>query len=1191
MVVSSADLFAAVTAPAHPDKLSMILNLKSHVKRDFVNIAEVPKYLEALSVAIDSTDANLSTNAFSVLCHMVKRVSIQDSSGKVLKQHSFLVLPILINHLNGKAPQRTSSRKALEAYWLLAPRKVEDSLRDFGFVHTNDTVAVECVRWLSHVVLSINPHFKLDLLLPSLVKLLKRTATEDAVKEFLKGFYLLKHNRVYRYDLQRELDVQGIPRTAVDLGDEKPLAKAPEPKPEPKPVARSRPPSRATIPLKPSDADTSIVSKVPNYALDTSIQALEVSDSRHLASQVEALLPAFTDKETETNWGARERAIVTLRRLVRGTASSYPSDLVACIRDASECVCKAITSLRTTLSSHGCQLVKELALFLKESFDPLVDHFLPTLLKLCSATKNIASTNANMAICIIFLNVSFSPRWFQKVLAAANEKNVSPRSYAGLWLQITLSRFANSPTFHAPHGQNNTTGVDVAKRVLHKILADANPTVRQTAKDAYWCFWSYYKADAEATLATCEPNVIKGVERAKPRHLGAPLPLLQPKLSRPSIKEAIMARNRELGRPPSRLLSRPLMESLERPASRKASSRSLNRTGLLQQLPKAPTPEPENARDPIVKFLSSDKPEYIEEGIHLLRYAIMGNEKLPVDTERLLHKISVENVNLLRQLFNGDGIIKKSCAFFAPEDFMRVAVLYLDPSDANAALIVSLVSVDGIYNSTSRLLSYAADISNIIDEGLLAMQFIRHKSKIVEGLTGFVLLFLDRIPISDVQFSQLVTALFDLVGLVRSTSSFKVLAQVLVKLSSLNPLGFRTELASLPDTTREDVESIVGMSKPSEATLYNFDTDLTRVAPGAELSPLKVPSDLTMLVPQHRNGPDSTLVIKGQPRLDAEPHFTEVEDIDLDDNHARECVPTDLFAELSDKNQLVEDFEQVTINPIQNFIDKVDPLSKISKNKTIPIFQDGQAPKPYDYSEKNWFNFQLTKMQEEHHSDKSPDELCQLLEEVALTRHQCQALLAFLRGEPTKEQVVQVCELLRKFAASASVYGDLMNGLLVLKQLLVVRAPLEFGEVWHWLCTMVSVPDDALSEMAIAVGETFTECLDVYPGEEVLEMVLAPNSCQMFVLESLYKVLSGPVVVDDTLILRCDALLFPLVEHPQVEMRRLVVMNYGRLVRASRVASTNRPRSEKNAMDLVMQRLPLPQQRLIQYYSEGEEAH
>lgn len=1537
-VVPSEELFNVVTSSntSSEEKLQLIMNLKSHVKRDFVDITQVPKYLESLSVAIDIADPTILSNSFSVLSHLVKRVSIQDRSGDVLRNLSYLVLPIIINRLGDlKSNIKAAAKKALEAYWLTASKEVERAIMDIGLTHNSPKVVIESINWLTYIIVDVNRHFKLDPFVASLVNVLNLFPVENnvylAVKELFKSYYDMKHNRLYKFDLQREFDLQHIPAnikqsilseidlTAAELHVQKrklslsmgisaskttsPPALSSVPAFSPPEIhtadpqmsnvkprlssgslrQTSRPtsltnlnglnrsntishtnshngvsrPSRLTQSVSSSnmqaetssvsdvDAElTKLVQKIPNYALDTSIKGVDCFDGEDLYARITEIMHHFENRETEFNWAARERSIIFLRSLLRGnSADNFPEDLITGFRDVSDAICKAITSLRTTLSSHGCQLAKELALFLKSSADSVLDLLMPTLIKLCSATKNIASTNANMALCIIFLNSSFSYNRMNKILVASNEKNISPRSFSGLWLQIYVTRYHNSHAFLTPNLSTGNNGIDISKKILGKLLNDHNPTVRQSAKDTYWCFWTKFKTEAESFLSGFDLNIIKGVERSKPKGLSSNTAAahgIPPKKTRPSIKDSIIAKNREMKskqreaesgppsrpssrpttRPASRITSRLSVENLDKDlnhrssrifsdSSKKAPNKiigapkrtssvsSLNspvdsirfetrkrsdsatslrsmqgqdghtRVDLNQDLSLEVQPF-DKKNDFILKLLSSNKAGNNHEGVNMLKYAIMCNEELSDETSTLLRKVSIEHPETLKDLLLGESLFKKSCKYFEPEDLIRLCSLLLDASDDTVQLLISVLEVDDIYKSSATILSYIANISNIIDDGQLTMQIIKHKAAMTNMLLELLHKCLDRIPINDGQFIKLVTVLFELINLLQLDDSFTSLSVLFKQLFSINSTLFSTELQMVNDITKDEVERIIGVSRSyeqSEHTNYGGLLDLTKVNFNkiSDTSPLKHNSDFTMLVPSRRAGPDSTIVFNNglaqkqssktlnamdidevkSINLDAEPHFDkEVEDnIDFDDddddneipvNHTIQSdneddnsaenksvdkndefffnkdqapgkdatpiknsassepqnstneltgtprlIPNNIFnnsdgknrGELFSKfnqnesNELVEDFAQVKItelkknqinskdsaqslidkvdsqrselnskDSIQTFIDKVDPFSKMSnKNKPITIFHDDtvsgspQKVKDYNYSELNWFNFQMAKLNAEKSESKPSSEsdksithfqhLCESLRRPETSREDLIELLAYLQEHQSSEyahyfesdgQRLLEDSLWRFFDSRMhDVHKSMiLGGLMILKQLLINRSSMNLDSIWQVLTKLSHQLEDNLNELALAISETFDEILcGMYSTSSLLTCTI--NTLRgyqdenlkyslLFVVDCLAKLLamnSFNLLVDNTIIVQINDVLRPFVEHKDVDVRRLVILSYGRLLKASRVSQISHGNrlensEEKNPMDAILQKFSVPQQKLVEYYSQ-----
>lgn len=1028
--IDSSTLYGIISSSEanNETKLKAIIELKTHVKKDFVDIKQVPEYLEALSKGVKIPDSSILSNSFSVISHLVKRVSMQDSSGEVLKSQSHSTLPLIINKLgDAKNSCRNSAKKALEAYWLSAPSQVERALIEVAFVHRNLKVIEEAILWLDNLIHNINPRFKLSQLLASLVSVLllhyHRKEIVECVGDFFVNYFNLKHNRLYKYDLLKELEVQQVPKVISEtiltrlnqtqnssLSFSESRAKEPDThrldelmsmggslkstrrgdailipgvsessqlSTRPQPRIMTRKPATLTNEDKISNSNSSsmstgvrqnhrrnsstshtvssndlsnlapelepeiekVISKFFSYKIDDSMPSLNIKSTEHLYDVFHGIMTAFNGKETEFNWAAREKNIITMRSIVRGnSAKEYTSDLVTCIKEASDAICKAISSLRTTLCSHGCLLVKESAIILQENIDPVAESFLPTLIKLCSATKHLASVNANIAICTLFINVSYNFRWLQKASAAAYEKSVLPRSYCGTWLQIFLLRFYDNHNFLDHHGSLTVTGIEQFTKTLIKLLGDPNPTVRQSAKDLYWCFWSKFPKEADALLGKLDQNTIKAIERSRtsvaPRISAAEIK--KPKIS---IRETIKARNKEhrqkdvgdsvsgansRSSTPDHLLNvkrdsyhemteaskvnkggitkRNLsLSALGKNGQRQANSVSRikkvsdsgiprllesSRVGSDQEVPpigkartapnSAGSKEPsvlsfDKQRDPILQFLSSNRKELRIEGINLLKYAILGDEDLSHDVNGLLEKISFSDVEILRPLFlTSDELFKKSHKFFKAEDFLRVAFLLIEPMESkHIDTLINIFEVSELYDCVIKLISYTTSLSNLIDNSDLTMQIIRFKSVLIRLIILFLEKALDKAPINDSLFLMLVANLFELVSLLKATALYDVFCELLAKLYSINPTLFTSELQGVSSFLREEIQYAaqidgildlnLGQNTLQLAPFY----DLTRVLPGnntSNLSPLKAPSDLTMLMPvKHESSLDFSL--------------------------------------------------------------------------------------------------------------------------------------------------------------------------------------------------------------------------------------------------------------------------------------------------------------------------------------------
>lgn len=1421
MVVSGDELYRAVIAGKSQTVTSLLTDLKTHVKKDNVALPLVPKYFEALSIVMDTTDPAVQALAFSSICHLVKRVSIQDSTGKVLADQSFLVLPIVIPRIaDKKSSISASARRALEAYWLSVPVKVEQALIDVGLSNRSLLIINETVVWLNHILTEINPYFKLDAFFTPLAQTLNKHASNTTLVENIKvlfaNYYDLKQNKLHQFELQKVLESSGVSTVlrASIMGTDAVLSHQPQkpsrsheldytsPSVHSQPTYKSskygsRPStsfkgesnepslniSVSTINSSTGDNSTSgsnshsdstngngpandstslselekLTEGLANYKLDMDFPSKNVSSESSIHDLLVTMFPCFEHKETEKNWISREKSIQQLRQIIRGNAQSeYRLQMLQAIKELSEGIQKALLSLRTTLNVHSCQLVKEMAIFFGAEFDALAEIFLPTLIKLCSATKHMTNTNANVAVSSILANCTLHSRIIQRISTAATDKSTTTKSYAAFWLQIYLVRC---------HSQSLCS--EIVGKLLPKLLADPNSQVRQSAKDAYWQYRKLLPESADELLGKLDSNVIRALERSKPADEKF-TSLMTTKKSRPSLKEAIMARNKQMRaktsetrstssflprrpnefeefnqrsvnriasdplRGPSRTerghaphyaqstfshraTTQPLLEvikSSSAPPSEIKSAPSLSppslhfsthsASTLAKQSPEVLNDQAaafEGRNDPILKFLLSSQEEFIREGVNLLRYALIGDEDISKEIKLNLRKVSISNTEMLRPLFEeGESLFKKACRLFQIDDFFRIIAILLPVSTKNLDLILSLFEVEQIYDSINTLLSYVADLDNIVDEKLLVMQIIKYKSKILDMLVQFLNKVILKMPISDVKFAKLTANLVELVPIVDSSWIFADYQLLLQTLHSINKSLFVAQLSLASNSLRAEVEQIVGIDHSllysGDVTIFNM-TDLTRISPGRPpvgLSPLRQPSDFTMLLPPKSHDSNFTDVTKaGQvPKIpeikqgdeeDNEMDLAEdatdsenpaidvamreasedrgssssgLEEFPLAENdpvsigeetppevtpeenifstHDSEIKRTDFFAKLNSpdlSHELADDFAQVQLsgksNSIQLFIDKVDPLNKISRrNRQISIFEDSKAGSPqkireYSYTDFNWFNFLVAKLSLDHHAEdfdsNTVDEfkgLCKKLGECKLSGTEFIGILRFLQNEQAPDfnhffsslgQSLVEQSLWQFFLSSKA--HDKLSGLIISKQLLINRVGINLNHLWHTLLELSGEFGSPSHELDVAISETFDEALcGVYSSAELFHIVsktlkepqLIDTRALRFAVESLFKLMSArtlALIINEDLFCRADDVLRGLLDHKDTLVRKYVLQTYGKLVRAARVSdasggnkSTSMDKSGMKYIDDLMGRVTGPQMKLIEFFSQ-----
>lgn len=222
-----------------------------------------------------------------------------------------------------------------------------------------------------------------------------------------------------------------------------------------------------------------------------SMDPLHIYTQRELEDVFRDMAPHFEGRETEQNWLARDKSTTKLRRILKGNApTEFHGAFLAGMKSILDGILKVANTLRTTMSTNGCQLVQELAKTLGHAIDPWVEILLQSFIKMCAATKNISAQNGNMTVDAILSNVSYTSRILQHVSFASQDKNVQPRTHSANWVK-TLIRKHKSQIEHSG-------GLDTLEKIIKKGVTDANPKVREAYRSTYWTFALVWPQRAEA---------------------------------------------------------------------------------------------------------------------------------------------------------------------------------------------------------------------------------------------------------------------------------------------------------------------------------------------------------------------------------------------------------------------------------------------------------------------------------------------------------------------------------------------------------------------------------------------------------------------------------------------------------------------------------------------------------------------
>ena len=416
-------------------------------------------YLRIIMKGLEIKEEGISSLSFNALSYLIKRVSAQDRSGQILKEQSFLILPILINKFASN--NVVVSKKALEDYWLSTPEEVEHAVNEISFSCVNMEITVQSIRWMEQIVQNVSLKFNVRFFIPAILKLLTSNQDNEELVDSVGKLFLLYVQKSGNTNLAQYLETQ-----CRLYHINKKVAKAILPR-------SSRPSSSGSVSSRllgktetktksaerDAEADVEYFSsslsnllEKAHYDLATSIKPRDVSDGAELHHIFDAFYQYFEGKESESNWKQREKRIVDTRLLLRGNASTmFTEDLLSCLKAFAGPMCKGASSLRTTLCTHSCQLIKDCAIILKFDFEPCADLLFPTLMKLCLSTKSITSSNAHMAMSALYANLHCNSKLFQRISQSMDEPNFKPRLFSVTWMQILLLRYALDHSFLNTH--------------------------------------------------------------------------------------------------------------------------------------------------------------------------------------------------------------------------------------------------------------------------------------------------------------------------------------------------------------------------------------------------------------------------------------------------------------------------------------------------------------------------------------------------------------------------------------------------------------------------------------------------------------------------------------------------------------------------------------------------------------------
>lgn len=454
-----------------------------------------------------------------------------------------MILPLVIDRLGDpKEAVRVNSANALDSYYLTCPDETEEALRQIGFTHSDSSIRLACIGMVQNRIREYEKFsFKLFTAPVTTLLLDDNSDVRTAAYNLLTGFFRTASS-IAKQALQNELYRQSVPQATIhsllrDIGPGSasrvpPIRGSAAAASHAAPTERyraepARPTGRITVtpvgykvpdhhettdvPSGDGEPDVSFVTKQPGAAMDH--MEAEHIDAQSFETAVEDCFPYFEGKETEHNWSHREKTIVWLRKVLRGSlVEQSPKTYVWALKHMSDGISKGITSLRTTLATNSMQLIKEAAITLGSQMDTAIEPFLSHLVKISAGAKRITAQMAAMVVNVLIINTSFSMRYVFHINSVMGDKVAPAKAYSTTWMRLIFLCHRK-----AKHQIDHAGGSAILEKCVAKALVDANPSVREGARQAYWTFHAVWPQQAATVMSKLDATSKKALERSAPK--------------------------------------------------------------------------------------------------------------------------------------------------------------------------------------------------------------------------------------------------------------------------------------------------------------------------------------------------------------------------------------------------------------------------------------------------------------------------------------------------------------------------------------------------------------------------------------------------------------------------------------------------------------------------------------------------
>ena len=208
--------------------------------------------------------------------------------------------------------------------------------------------------------------------------------------------------------------------------------------------------------------------------------SIACSTSTQLDHELDLVRDGIELTESEENWDKILAALLRITALANGSASDYPTQLVAGCKRFARPINNSLNSERRRLSGAATEMLTVLATNLERAFEPLIPVFVPGLLSLASRPNKVFISRSKACLKVI-VEYCQSPAIIPMLRNAVGDKAITVRLTATDTVLTCLNCF-NPPDIEHP------ARAEDIESVIRATARDASADVRKSSKQVFQAY-------------------------------------------------------------------------------------------------------------------------------------------------------------------------------------------------------------------------------------------------------------------------------------------------------------------------------------------------------------------------------------------------------------------------------------------------------------------------------------------------------------------------------------------------------------------------------------------------------------------------------------------------------------------------------------------------------------------------------